>query len=175
MAHEENRLVALIENGGWNCGFEIWLPLEHIVEAGEPDAVSSSLKRHGGIAQNGNATVSEGAGDLIWVHEDIVIAEYGESLGAGEAMENLRARLGLARSVAFTEDSVGDEIACEQDHIGVEGVDGVDRMMQEELFSEFAEMDITELGESQPLKCGGQVFELDVDVGDLEPVAGHFA
>ena len=139
------------------------------------EAVAGALDGDEVVAEDGNAVLLEGGGDEGAANGDVVVAEDGVTLRTFEGDEDLGAAAGGVAAEGKGERAAGDEVAGEQDEVGVELVDDVDDALEEEGLGVLVEVDIAELGDAHAGKGAGQGGDGNGEVGDGELVAGDLA
>ncbi len=169
--HEEDGTVGF----GGNGQVEVGMAGAGVVDAAEPEAVAVAFDGEMLVDQNGSALRGEGLDDQRRVEGDIVVTEDGVAKGRGEGGEDLGA---AAKGVAAGDEgegAVGDEIAGEQNEIGVEGVDAVDDAFEEEGFGVLVEVDVAELDDAVAVEGRGQIGDGDGALDDVDFVTGELA
>ena len=101
VAHEEDGLGGLVADGDGHGEVGIGAAEHGVVNAGEPDAAALTLNGEEAVAQNRYSIGCDGLSDLVCAGEDVVIAEDGELLRAGNAFEQLGALPRGARGHLF--------------------------------------------------------------------------
>jgi len=101
----------------------------------------------------------EDADDGLGAYGDVVIAEDGVTLGRGEGGEDLGAEAGGLDGEGCGARAAADEVASEDDEIGLEGVDALDGFLEEVGFGVLLEMDVGELGDAEAIEGVGEIFD----------------
>jgi len=146
-----------------------------VVDAAEPEAVAVAFDGEMLVDENGSAVGGERFGDQGAVEGDIVVSEDGVAEGGGEGGEDLGAASERVAAGDEGERTVGDEVAAEEDEVGVEGIYFVDDALEEEGLGVLVEVDIAELDDAIAVKRGGQIVDGDGALDDVEFVTGDFA
>ena len=97
----------------------------------------------------------EGIDDGGAVMGDVVIAETSVAKRGGEGGENLCTAANCVASGEEGEGAVGDEVACEENEVGLEGVDVVNDALEEEGLGVFIEMNVADLNDAIAVKGSG--------------------
>lgn len=146
-----------------------------VVGTAKPDARARTFDGNCPVDQHGNFEGIERAGDERGGDRDIVIAEDGVCLRGFEGAENLGAAVGRMGVGNKGERSAGDEVAGYEDEIGLERIDAVDDVLEEEGFGELIEMDVGKLNDAETMKGRRQVGDVNRGVDLLDSVAGNHA
>ena len=117
----------------------------------------------------------EGQGEGNGAEDYVVIAEDGVALRTFKLFEHARALPCRMDRRCPREKLVGSEVSGEEDGVGPQAVDVVDRIAQEEWLGELIEMNIAELGDTEAVERGRKVGDEDFRVGYFNVVARNFA
>ena len=126
------------------------------------------------VDEDGQAVIFHVSADDAGADDDIVVAEDAEALGAGEVAEELSAAGGGGEGVTLRQRAAADEVAGDEDEVGVEGVDAGDDVREEEVLGVLLEVDVGELDDAEAVEGGRQVGDEEGAMGDVEIVAGYF-
>ena len=143
-----------------------------IVGAGEPDVGVAAFDGGVAVDQDGGAVGFEGVDDGLRAYGDVVVAEDGVTLRGGEAGEDLGTKAGGFDGEGDRTGAAADEVAGEDDEIGLEGVDALDGFLEEIRFGVLLEVDVGQLGNAEALEGVGEVFDGNGAGDDFELVAG---
>lgn len=169
--HEEDGAVGFCGDGE----VEVGTAGAGVVDAAEPEAVAVSFDGEMLVDENRSAVGGEGLGDQGAVEGDIVVAEDGVAQGGGEGGEDLGAAAERVAAGDEGEGAVGDEVAAEEDEVGVEGVDLLYDALEEEGLGVLVEVDVAELDDAIAVEGGRQIVDSDGALDDVEFVTGDFA
>lgn len=167
VAHEDDGRGGIggdgeIEVGGAGAG---------VVGAAEPDVVGAALDGDVAVDEHGRAVGAEGIDDVLGADGDVVIAEAGEALGRAELGEDLGGDAGGAPGDAVGGGAAADEVAGEEDELGVEVVDGLDGLAEEPGLGVFLEVDVGELDKAEADEGVREVAQGEGALGDLDLMA----
>ena len=109
--------------------------------------------------------------DVAGADTDVVVAEAGVALRRLEAFEDLGGDSGGAPGVPVRGRAAADEVAGEEDELGVELVDDVDGAPEEPGLGVLLEVNVGELDESESDEGVGEVADPERTLGDLDLVA----
>lgn len=167
MAHEDDGRGG----GGGDGEVEIGVAGAGVVGAAEPEVVGAALDRDVAVDEHGRAVGAEGIDDVLGTDGDVVVAETGEALGGLELGEDLGGDAGGAPGDAVGGRAAADDVAGDEDEVGVEVVDGLDGLAEEPGLGVLLEMDVGELDEAEADEGVGEVAEGEGALGDLELMA----
>ena len=171
MRHEEDGTVGFGGDGEVEAG----VAGAGVVDAAEPEAVAVTLDGDVLIDQDGSAMGGESLGDHGGVEGDVVVAEYAVAEGCSESGEDLGAAVEGVAAGDEGERAVGDEVACEKNEIGTEGIDLLYDTFEEKGFGVLVEVDVADLDDAIAVEGGGQIVDGNGALDDVEFVAGKFA
>ncbi|MCU1252795.1 MAG: hypothetical protein JWQ49_5824 [Edaphobacter sp.] len=169
--HEQDGTVGFSRNGQ----VEVGTAVARVVDAAEPEAVAVAFDGEMLVDQNRYAVVGEGFGYHGAVESDVMVTEDAVTKGCGEGGEYLGATMEGVAAGDEGERAVGDEVAGEEDDVGVEGIDFVNDAFEEERLCVLVEMDVAELDDAIAVKGGGQIVDDDGALDDVEFVTGELA
>ena len=123
------------------------------------------------VDQDGQAVILHVVADEAAADYGVVVSEDAVALGAGEGAEQ-----GAATGGGFVGDldrhrAAADEVAGDEQEVGIEGVDLGDDVADEEIFGVFDEVDVGELDDAEPVESGRQIGDVEGALGDLDLVA----
>jgi hypothetical protein len=75
----------------------------------------------------------------------------------------------------FGPGQITDKIASQQNRIGLEAVDSINRLSQEKRFRELVHVNIAELDNTDAIEGGRESTETNLDLRDLNPMPLKFA
>jgi hypothetical protein len=179
MAADVVGVVGLVaeQDGGGAVGevgdgeVEVGVAGSGVVGSAEPEDVAAALDGGVAVDEDGQAVGFEGRDDVGWAGDGVVVAEDAEALGNLEAGEDLCADAGGLPGEGEGQGAVADEVAGDDDELGVEGVDLVDDLFEEPGLGELFEVDVGDLDEAEVLEGVGQIGDGEGAVDDLELVS----
>lgn len=127
------------------------------------------------IDQNRGAVAGEGVDDERCADRDVMIAQDGVALRAGKGAEDLSAAMGRVSGGDEGQRAACDEIACEKNDIGGEGVDFVDDVLEKERLGEFVEVDVAKLDDAIAVELVGKIPDADGLMDCVEVMARDLA
>ena len=174
-------LVGHEDDGGVGVGgdseIEVGAASVGVVDAAEPEAFAALLDGNVLVDEDGCAVAGEGFDDERSADGDVVVAEDAVAERGGEGAEDLCAAVGGGAGVNEGESAAGNEVAGEEDEMGIEGVDVVDDALEEVRFGELVEVNVADLDDAVAVEWGwqvgdgnGAVVEADFVAGDLSGV-----
>jgi hypothetical protein len=145
-----------------------------IVGAGEPDVGIAAFDGGVAIDEDGGSVGFEDVDDGLRAYGDVVVAKDGIALRRGEGGEDFGTETGSFDGEGCGARATADEVAGEDDEIGLEGVDALDGFLEEVGFGVLLKVDVGELGDTEALEGVGEIFNGNGAGLDLEIVAsGH--
>lgn len=167
------------DDGPWGPGrdgkVEVGDVGSRVCGATDDQVVSAAGEDDEAVAKNGDAVSFEGVGDERGTDGDVMVAEAGVALGAGEGLEDLGTAACGVVCGDKGEGAAGDEVSGEQDEVRVEVVDAADHVFEEVGFGVFVDVDVAELGDAQALKGGREAGENDGVLCGVDLVASDLA
>ena len=171
VGHEDDRAVGF----GWDGEVEVGMAGGCIIGSAEPEAVSVALDGDVLVDENRDTAAGERSDDEGRADGDVVIAEDGVALGAGEGTEDLGAAVSRVLAEDEVEGASGDEVSGEEDEVGIECIDLVDNVFEEEGLGELIEVDVADLGNAIAAEGIGQVGDVNGEVDGFEVVTCDLA
>ena len=171
VGHEDDGAGGL----GGDGQIEVGVAGTGVVDATEPEAVGAAFDGSVLVDEDGDAEAVECSDDDGRAGGDVVVAECGEALGAGEGAEDFGAAMSGVIGDGEGDGAVGDEVSGEEDEVGVEGVDAVDDLLEEVGLGVLVEVYVADLGYAEAVEGGGQVGDGDGAGHDVDLVAGDLA
>ena len=174
-------LVGHEDDGGVGRGgdseIEVGTASVRVVDAAEPEAFAALLDGDVLVDENGCAVAGEGLDDERSTDGDVVVAEDAIAERGGEGAEDFCTAVGGGASIEGGEGTACDEVAGEENEMGIEGVDVMDDALEEIRFGELVEVNVADLDDAVTVEGGGQVgngngagVEADFVAGDLTGV-----
>ena len=167
-------LVAHEQDGGLGVGgdgeSEVGGVGPGVVGAAEPEEVAAALEGVVAVDEDGGAVGFERWDDVAGADDDVVVAKDAEALGF-EGGEDLGADAGSFIGHGELAGTAADVVACDEDEVGVEGVDLGHDALEEEGFGELLEVDVRDLDDAEVEEAVGEVADGDGEVIDFEFVA----
>ena len=168
-------LVAHEQDGGLGVGgdgeAEVGGIGSGVVGTAEPKEVAAALEGVIAVHEDGCAVGFEGRNNMASSYDDVVVAEDAETLGF-EGGEDLGADACGFVGHGELAGAAADVVACDEDEVGVEGVDLGDDALEEEGLGELLEVDVRDLDDAEVEEAVGQVADGDGEVVDFDFVAG---
>src|SRR5580698_2560238 len=112
----------------------------------------------------------KGLDDALGADGDVMVAENGVALRAGEAGKNLSAHAGGVVGDGDIKRPLTDEISGQKDKIRLEQIGATDELFQKIGFCVLLQMDIADLDDAEALKGVGQFCDGDVALNELDLV-----
>ena len=100
----------------------------------------------------------------------VVIAEYGITVWTLEIVEETGALPGRADGESFWQKLVRHIVAGEKHRVGIQAVDLVDGIAEQERLSEFVQVNIAELRRTKSVEGGGKAGQKNVAPRDFDPM-----
>jgi hypothetical protein len=168
-------LVAHEQDGGAGGGgdgeVEVWGTGTGVVCATEPEDVAAALDGVVAVDEHGGAVGGEGRDDVAGTDDGVVIAEDAEA-GCVDLLEDFGAEAGGFVGDGELAGAAADEVAGDEDEVGIEGVDLADDALEEVGLGVLLEVDVRDLDDFVVLEGVGEVADGEIAVGDFKLVPG---
>jgi len=168
VGHEQDGAVGAVGDGGVQVGHVGY----GVVDAAEPEAAAGALDGDVFVDQKRDADGRKDGADGGRAEDGVVVAHDGEALRAVDAVEEACAVLHGVHGEAAAERAVGDEVAGEEDEVGLERVDVGDDAGDECGLGVLVEVDVGDLGDAEVAEGVGQVGDGDGAGEDADLVTG---
>ena len=130
-----------------------------------------ALDAHKLVDEHGEPVVFHVVADDATAYGSVVVSKDAESLRACESAEEFRAATGGFVRHFQRQRAAAYEVTCDQQEVGLEGVDPCDDVFEKVLLGVLLQVDVRELDNAEAVKGGRQVADEEGGVGDLELVA----
>ena len=167
VAHEDDGRAGGVGDGE----VEVGVAGAGVVGAAEPEVVGAALDGNVAVDEHGRAVGRERGDDVAGADADVVVAEAGVALRRLEALEDLGGDAGGAPGVLVRGGAAADEVAGDENEVGVKLVDDVDGVLEEPGLGVLLEVDVGELNESESDEGVGEFADGEGALGDLDLVA----
>ena len=168
VAHQQDRAVGVARDGEVEDG----VASRGVVHAADPEALAAAFDRDVAVDEDGNAAGLKQGGNQAAADGVIVVAEAGEAQGAVQVLEDLSAVLDRVDGDGKRERPARGEVAGEQDEVGRELVDAVEREAEEGGFGVLVEVDVADLDDAEAVEGIGKSGDTDGAGDHIEVVAG---
>ena len=167
VAHQDHRRARRIGDGE----VQVRRARSRVVGAAQPEVVRAALDGNVAVDEHGRAVRYERGDDVPRADPNVVVPQARIPLRRLEPLQHLGRKSRRTPGVLVRRRSAADEVASEEDKLGIELVDDVNGMLKKPGLGVLLEVNVGELNESEPDEGIRQVADPEGPLGDLDLVA----
>jgi len=171
MTHQYDGLVRQIPDRIGDGRLRVRIALHWIIQPRKPKPAAGALDWQTCVMQHGDAVGLESLNDLCPTNNNVMVAKYCKNALAIETLENIRALPARINRVLYRGNSGTHIVAREKNQVGLQLIDAIDHVAEEERLRVLVHVDVTELRDAHSIEDPGQACEGDLNLDDLKPMA----
>ncbi len=166
MSHQDDGGIGLVGDGLGDVGFA----KRDVVNAADDDVGSIALDRNVLVDEQGEAGVLHVVADDAGPYDCVVIAQDPVAFRAGESAEKRGATGSSGERDVDRKGTPGDEVAGDEEEVGVQGVDARDDLAEKKVFGVLFQVDVGDLHDAKAIEGRRKAAEKEGAVGNFNLV-----